>query len=176
MKEKRIENRLSAALSFLFSVALAFGLTQRVAAQTSSNTERFVPALDPEGFITVQGTRTPGSLLWNMGLFLSYSYDSLVVTAPDNASVSVFEHRVTTDISVEAGLGGRFALGFSLPFGFSKRRFVVAISSGRAETYAVGDPTVALRYRFIGDNSDEERDHHDGPGLRYNSVAHCRSE
>lgn len=163
---KRINNRSSSVLWFVFSVGLALLFTRSLSAQMSSNTERFIPALDPDSFITVQGTRTPGSLLWNIGLFLSYSYDPLVVSAPDDERVSLVEHRLTSDISVEAGLGGRFALAFLAP--------LVAFQTGDSlsryrlddpAAFAVGDPTVALRYRFVGDDSDEEREHHDGPGV-----------
>jgi OOP family OmpA-OmpF porin len=173
MKMRIINSRLSSALSFVFSVGLALVFTQRVSAQASSNTERFVPALDPEGFITVQGTRTPGSLLWNIGLFISYSYDPLVVTAPDDESVSVVDHRLTTDISAEAGLGGRFALAFLAPLAaYQKGDSLSRYRLDEPRDFAVGDPTVALRDRFIGDNSDEEREHHDGPGLaiQFNSA------
>lgn len=145
---------------------------ERVRAQGDPNTERFVPSLDPEGFFTVQGTRTPGSLLWNLGLFFSYAYDPVVVISSEDESLALVEQRVTTDLSVQAGLGGRVALAFLAPFALIQS----GESLGRYRepdpaAFAVGDPTVALRYRFFGDDADEEKEHHDGPGVAIQAAA-----
>ncbi len=134
-------------------------------AQQHVNIERFVPALDNEGFLGLQATRTPGSELWNLGLFFSYGYDPFVVSTREEESVSAVEHRLTSFFSAQMGIGGRAAVAMDLP--------VLAVQSGepmpgeQAElpSSALGDPRVLARYRFWGDDADEETEHHDGPGV-----------
>ncbi|MFI5309484.1 MAG: hypothetical protein ACHQ53_19160, partial [Polyangiales bacterium] len=48
-------------------------------AQRAVQLERFTPSLDAEGFLGVQGTRTPGSDHMTLGLFTDYATTLLQV-------------------------------------------------------------------------------------------------
>lgn len=125
-------------------------------AQQNPNTKRFTPSLNPKGFLGVQGTRTPGSYLWNLGLFLSYSYNPLILSSADQETSHLLVHRLNTDMSAEMGIGGRLAIAVTSPFAVTPR--------GESPLFAVADPLLIARYRFIGVDADEAPDNDDGPG------------
>jgi OmpA-OmpF porin, OOP family len=158
-------NRLNRGLLHLFFIAVALLPTTPLSAQTKINTERFVPSLDPDSFLGIQGTRPPGSFLWNVGLFSSYSYNPVVIEGTDDKTIHVVEHRVATDLSVELGLNGRLAAAVRAPFALYQSGDSLKLNNDELKGFAVGDPTFAIRFRFIGDNSDKEKEHHDGPGV-----------
>ena len=65
--------------AWLLAAALMITLCHARAAhaQRGIDVQRFVPALDPSGFLAVQGTQTPGSMQSSFGLFLDYQKDAL---------------------------------------------------------------------------------------------------
>lgn len=46
------------------------------------NIDRFRPAFDAEGFLGVQGTRTPGAMRFNTSLWGSWATNPLTITPP----------------------------------------------------------------------------------------------
>jgi len=135
------------------------------AQQRAVDSSRFAPALDDEGFLTVQGTRTPGSELFDLGLFFSYALDELVVRTRDAGSLSVVEHRLTTNLSGQMGIGGRAAVAARVPLALVQTGYRVSSDDPELPVFAMGDPSLLARYRFLGDDADKEREHHDGPGI-----------
>jgi hypothetical protein len=141
-------------------------------AQRALDIERFTPALDDRGFLSLQGPRTPGSALWNLGLFLSYSYRPLDVTPDDlDQPVKLVEHRMTGDLLGQVGLGGRGAAALSLPLVFGQVGDRAFGDDRSLPVATVGDPKIAARYRLIGDDADQQLEHRDGPGLALQAGA-----
>jgi OmpA-OmpF porin, OOP family len=140
-----------------------------VLAQGAIDIEYMTPALDENGFISLQGTRTPGSAHWNAGAFFSYSYRPLEI-APDDGDepVAEVEHRLVSHVFGQMGLAGRGAVAIVAPF--------VLGQSGDGEdpklrVAAVGDPRVVGRVRLIGESSDSKFERRDGPGLALQAGA-----
>jgi hypothetical protein len=150
-------------LPYIVCLIALFPVT--AAAQYDVDIERFTPSLDPEGFVGVQGTRTPGSEMCTVGWFFSYAYDPLLVGTRDRDDVSIVQHRLAADLSAQIGIGGRAAFGAGLP--------MVLVQTGQSAfpddpslpVFAVGDPRLQARYRLVGDDADEQSEHHDGPGM-----------
>lgn len=134
-------------------------------AQRAINLERFTPALDDQGFLGLQGTRTPGSARWDAGMFLSYSYDPLVgAYEGESRSVKIIQHRLVADELAQLGLGGRTAVALHWPFALAQTGYAVD-SDPKLQAAAVGDPSLLARYRFIGVSANDKSGRQDGPGL-----------
>jgi hypothetical protein len=155
--------------AWLLAAALMITLCHARAAhaQRGIDVQRFVPALDPSGFLAVQGTQTPGSMQSSFGLFLDYQKAPLE-TAGASALESV-QHRIGGSVSAELGLGSRFAVAVLMP--------VVLFQAGdessdlgpdddfELKPIAAGDPLLAARYRLLGEASADPLLPKDGPGV-----------
>lgn len=130
------------------------------------NIERFEPALDAEGFLGVQGTRTPGHLRTSFGLFVHYANSLLEVEAPaamgSGAEADVVSERAATSLSAELGLSSRAAVALTLPLVLYQSGDALGPLAPDVEGFAVSDPGLHLRYRLLGDVGRLRRD---GPGL-----------
>lgn len=136
----------------------------QVAHAQSLSLERFAPTLDAEGFLGVQGTRTPGPGRTALGVFTHYSASVLKLDGPAGQQIDAVSDRFAGSFSAELGIGSRLALGFALP--------VILYQAGEVgpgepplRAYAPGDPSIALRYRFVGDVASGFMRNDDGPGV-----------
>jgi OOP family OmpA-OmpF porin len=132
-------------------------------AQRDVDLERFTPALDAEGFLGVQGTRTPGPDRMSLGLFGGYSATLLRVDRGSGGEADLVQRRVSGVLSTELGLGTRVALGMAMPLVLHQSGEALAASDPKLPAFAIADPTMHLRYRFLGDTDEAAR--RDGPGL-----------
>jgi OmpA-OmpF porin, OOP family len=157
MKAAAIMRGLSAAALGLSLLALD---AEPANAQRDVDIERFTPALDAEGFLGVQGTRTPGHLRTSFGAFVHYGHGVLTTEAASDA-VDVVAHRAAASLSAELGLGARAALALTMPLVLYQTGDSLP---GAAELPAVAlsDPGLHARYRLFGDAGEQRRD---GPGL-----------
>jgi hypothetical protein len=144
-------------------LAALFALCATAHAQRAIDLERFTPALDGEGFLGVQGTRTPGRDHMSLGLFGGYSGTLLQVDRGSGSDAALVQRRVSGVLSTELGLGTRVALGMAMPLVLHQSGEKLASSDPRLPAFAIADPTVHLRYRFVGDTDEAAR--RDGPGL-----------
>jgi hypothetical protein len=128
--------------------------------------ERFVPTLDDNGFLGVQGTRTPGPWRYNLGMWTSWSTNVLVVRT-GREETDIIDHRVTTDLFFQLGIGGRLGLALDVPLvAFQDANADPLGVDGRAvSATAFGDPRLVARYRFYGENSIIERERNEGHGI-----------
>ncbi|MCS6799738.1 MAG: hypothetical protein NZ898_14690, partial [Myxococcota bacterium] len=146
-------------------VAVTFAaIDARVAAQRGIDVERFRPALDAEGFLGLQGTATPGPGRAVLTLATSWSHRPLLLTPPP---LTVIAHRVTADLSLEVGVGGRWALALDLPIVAYQRAFSQALDDGLGvvPANAVGDPRLSVRWRMLGEDARILRERPEGPGI-----------
>ncbi len=171
-------------LSVLVVAALGFGgfcRIERAHAQVGFDAQRFTPALDDYGFLTLQGTRTPGSWRWNVGLVSNFSHSLLNVPRTAQGELGVIQNRLNETLGFQLGLWGRGAVGLQLPFvmqsGFANAGTAtstggvrdVSIQSVDPSGVALADPRLSLRYRVLGRNADELKDSNDGFGLALQS-------
>jgi hypothetical protein len=134
--------------------------------------ERFVPALDAEGFLGVQGSRTPGHLRTSFGAFVNYTSGLLewpsgiaidgVTIDEDVGDVALVDHRVALALSAELGLGERVALALTAPLVLYQTDDVPVAAIDDLQAFAVSDPGLHARCRLLGDAGEDRRD---GPGL-----------
>ena len=150
---------------------ILLSLANTASAQRAVDTERFVPALDDEGFLAVQGTRTPGSELTDVGLFFSYALDELVVRLGDGSDLSVVEHRLVGDLSAQIGIGGRTAVAALIPLALVQTGYTLDSTEPDLPVFAIGDPLLLARFRVLGEDADDEPDLHDGPGAAIQIAA-----
>lgn len=147
------------------ALALCAMLALPLSAAAQLDIERFEPALDGDGFLGVQGTRTPGAERTTYGLFGHFGSSLLVIDRAGVGEVATVEQRVGSVLLMEAGLGERVALGLSLPIVLYQRGDRLRPVDAELPAQALADPRVHLRYRFIGDAGDPRLTQRDGPGL-----------
>jgi OOP family OmpA-OmpF porin len=156
----------------LSSLPLALALAVSMMASTAEaqrvyDLERFTPATNADGFLGIQGTRTPGPFNVNFGLFATYQSNPFVLRRTTDGSVTpVISDRITSDLFVEVGILGRFALVLDAS--------VVAWQQGNAPFYdggpalsvaAIRDPRLLARARLLGEDSTVDRARHEGEGV-----------
>jgi hypothetical protein len=135
-------------------------------AQRNMDVERFVPAPDGDGFLSIPGTRTPGPWRWNLALWLGYSQRPLTVRLADGSSVPVVGDRLGGDLLFQIGVLGRFALVLDAPFVlYQDGAPSVLDGGGPLQVAALRDPRITVRARILGEDATEERERHEGEGL-----------
>jgi hypothetical protein len=134
-------------------------------AQRDVELSRFQPALDADSFIGVQGTRTPGAGNVAIGLFTDYGGGLLRVDRANGDDAELIAHRMSGTLSIEGGLGGRTALALSLPMVLYQQGDKLTPSDSKLPAFAVADPEMHLRYRFLGDPTKDDVQRRDGPGI-----------
>lgn len=142
-------------------LALSCLLPQLARAQRAIDIERFQPALDRDGFLAVQGTRTPGDLRSTFGLFLHYGTGLLSVERADGTEVDVVSDRLAASLSAQLGIWERTALALRLPVVAYQTGDLIDASDSDLSAAAVGDPAFYVRHRLLGDVGERN----DGPGL-----------
>jgi hypothetical protein len=161
--------RGSRAVSWFAGVMLFVcgGAASPARAQRSFDIERFVPALDADGFIGVQGTRTPGHLRTSFAAFANYASSLLEADLGAAGDLTPLEHRVALALSAELGLGARAAVALTAPLVLYQKGDDLP-AGDELQPFAVADPGLHARYRLLGDAGDEGRD---GPGLAVQAGA-----
>jgi hypothetical protein len=147
---------IGALLTVLGTRALAHG--------QDVDLERWRPALDSDGFLGLQGTRTPGPGRTSVGLFAHYSSRLLKTESAAGDEVEPVSDRLAAVFSAELGIAERAALGLSMPLVLHQSGETIAEGDPELQAFAPGDPTLSLRYRLIGDVAGV-LDSADGPGL-----------
>ena len=144
------------------ALLLVFVFALPASAQRSVDIERFRPALDGDGFLGVQGTRTPGSWLWNAGLWLNYSHQTLTART-STGDADVIRHRLLADVQLQVGLGSRAALAVDLPVVIHQTAFGerLADGDGAIPRQAFGTPAWSVAF-----GSSETRKKGDAPKAR----------
>jgi OmpA-OmpF porin, OOP family len=134
-------------------------------AQRQVAIERLEPAFDRHGFIGIQGTRTPGPLQLDAALWTTWSNRLLELSGLPTGVV--VDHRLSSNLMLQLGLGGRFALGLDMPvvlYQSGDRHGLDA--EGALPAVAAGDPRVVLRARLVGEEATTEApDRVEGFGL-----------
>lgn len=157
------------ALVALFAGVLLAGalFAAPARAQRDLQVDDYRPAHDANGFLTVQGTATPGHLRWNAGLFTHYTFGLLRVNPEFTTQQVVVRNRLSMDALFQLGLGGRFALTAEVPFTPFQTGAPGALADGDAslDGAALGDVRLSGRVRLLGDASDGTATRADGPGL-----------
>lgn len=135
------------------------------AQQRSLDLTRFVPPLDAEGFLGVQSTAAPGAGRADTVLTLDYAWRPLIVTTADGRVVPIIEDRLTADVGIQVGIGGRLALGLAVPLVLWQSTNGRALDGQPLPSVAAGDPRLSARYRILGESASVARERHEGPGL-----------
>ncbi len=149
------------------AVALGIALAPTPArAQRGIDVDKLSPALDHQGFLGIQATRTPGPFRWNVGLVVDWSTDPLTGRDGDTRT-SFVRNRVNGHFLFQLGLGGRFALGLDLPLVLFQDGDPTLLGDGLGAlpTTALADPRISLRWRFLGEDSRVERERNEGEGV-----------
>ncbi|RLB55114.1 MAG: hypothetical protein DRJ42_07095 [Deltaproteobacteria bacterium] len=148
----------------LVAAFLTISVSPAAAQGRGVDIERFSPALDAQGFLGIQATRTPGPGRWNFGLVMNYSIDPLKVKSPD---VGIIDHRVGGNFLFQIGLGGRWALGVDVPLVVYQDTNSDPLMDGLGSipSTALSDPRLILRYRFLGEDSTIDRERNEGEGV-----------
>ncbi len=157
-------------LTLLFALTLALsapGVASTASAQRVYDLERFTPAPDSDGFLGITGTRTPGPWNVNFGLFTTYQSNPFVLRrTSDGTTTPVISDRVTSDLFVEVGILGRFALVLDASvIAFQQANGPFYDGGAALPVVAIRDPRVLARARLLGEDSTVDRARHEGEGL-----------
>ncbi len=142
-------------------------------AQRELDVERFSPAPDGDGFLTITGTRTPGPWRWNLALFLSYANRPLTARFADGTILPMVDHRLGADLLLQLGILGRFAVVIDAPMViYQSGESGLVDGGGSLRSVAIRDPRIAVRARIFGEDATEERERHEGEGLAIQVAGH----
>jgi hypothetical protein len=127
--------------------------------------QRFTPAADTAGFLGLEATRTPGPFQLSLSLFTDLAFDPVEIDAGAGDLVAV-EQQLGAQLAAELGLGGRAAVVLRLPAVLHQQgERVPGLAGDTLDSFAVGDPRIAARYRFVGGSTAKRDAPVDGPGL-----------
>jgi hypothetical protein len=155
--------------SLLLVVAL-WGLGNSATAQTL-DVQRFRPAFDDAGFLGLDGTRTLPPYRFAFTLFLDLALDPVEVES-DGEQYALVEESFVAHLAAEVGLFGRLNAALYLPLIlYQQGPGKPAMLGDELESFAVADPEIALRYRFLGVDMSERDAPRDGPGLALQLTA-----
>jgi hypothetical protein len=129
--------------------------------------ERFQPALDENGFLGLDATRTPGSLRGAAHLFGDLAFQPVKVVTVSGERVRLDE-RTMLHLGAELGLWGRGAVALRLPMVLQQRGLTTDETGARTHTsdvFVPADPQLLARFRFLGASMSNNDEPHDGPGM-----------
>ncbi|MDH5672265.1 MAG: hypothetical protein OEZ06_08955 [Myxococcales bacterium] len=150
----------------LAGVLVAFFVPAPLGAQSrNASVDRFTPALDSDGFITVQGTRTPGSGNRVLSLISDYARRPLSARLDDGSNRDPIADRVESQFGFEVGVGGRAALGMRWPVIAYQHGDLLPEQEWKLQPFALADPELLARLRVLGESANDQTDRRDGPGL-----------
>jgi outer membrane protein OmpA-like peptidoglycan-associated protein len=122
-------------------------LAPRRAGAQDLDAERFKPAVTHDGFIELEGSavRDPSDR-WELGLFLNYSRNSLIVVDADGDLTSQFvSGRLGFDLYGSVTIAGPFAVGLDVPF------FLAQTGDASPSFAGLGDIRIAPKLRILDD-------------------------
>jgi hypothetical protein len=156
----------------LLVVVALWGLANSATAQSRNlDVQRFRPAFDDAGFIGLDGTRTLPPYRLAFTLFLDLAIDPLAYELDGDEYVPI-EERFVMHLAAEVGLFGRLNAALYLPMILHQQgQSAPTLDEGELASFAVGDPEIALRYRFLGVNMADRDAPRDGPGLALQLTA-----
>lgn len=146
------------------------GQAQSLLDERSVELDRFRPAFDASGFLTIPATRPPGPEQWDLGLWLGYENQSLLVRdAGSGNERPVLDHRLRGRFTGSLGFGGRIAAGISVPFVIHQRGQAEALADDRDSLVpaAAGDVRLGLLVRAVGEPARPVRERPQGFGLAF---------
>jgi len=153
------------AQPLLFALALVASLVSSATAEAqddnldrSFSLEQFRPTLDADGFLTVEGSRTPGPFLWSVGVHLHWAEAPLALVDDEDNTTDLVEHSLAMDYVFALGIGRSVEVGIGLPVAVAQQGDLEALGGDRLASVGFGDMRVALKLSLI-DNTN------DGPGL-----------
>jgi OmpA-OmpF porin, OOP family len=133
----------------------------------AQDVQRFQPALDENGFLGLDTSRTPGALRGSAFLFSDLAFDPVQIQSAGGASIRLRE-RLMLHLGAELGLWGRGAIAFYLPMVLQQHQELSDASGTRTrqnDVFAMADPQLSARFRFLGASMADANEPHDGPGL-----------
>ncbi|MBN8616086.1 MAG: hypothetical protein J0L92_36175 [Deltaproteobacteria bacterium] len=155
--------------TLLVGLAITLGATSARAQERNFDLERYSPAPDGDGFLTVPGTRTPGPWRWNVGYSLSYAREPLIVNVAPRQIVS---DRLDGNLYFQLGILGQIAVVVNMPVALWQSGAAERIDGGAPlMVAAIRDPRVAVRVRVLGEDATVERDRHEGEGIALQAAA-----
>ncbi len=146
---------LLGGVMLLCGVMLLGGATA-ARAQRNVDIERFRPAPDADGLLSMPSSRAPGHLRLSAAWWTSYAKDPLELD--DRALVG---ERIGTNLVLQLGIGGRASIDLDLPLVLYQRANTTglmgsSIDGSAIDGAAAGDPRLRVRYRVYGEPSDRE--------------------
>jgi OOP family OmpA-OmpF porin len=155
---------VSVGVAGALSLGAVLGAASDAAAQERNfDLERYAPAPDGDGFLTVPGTRTPGPWRWNVGLSLSYAREPLIVNIAPRQIVS---DRLDGNLYLQLGILGQIAVVLNAPVALWQSGAAERIDGGAPlMVTAIRDPRLAVRVRVLGEDATVERERHEGEGI-----------
>jgi hypothetical protein len=158
-------NEFKSALLWCVFLSGLLACSSVARAQRAVDLERFEPALDAESFLGVQGTRTPGSDRMSLGLFADYGSTLLRAERTSGGQLELLQRRAGGVLSGEIGLGSRVALALAMPLVLAQSGQSASASEPALRSFALADPMLHVRYRFLGDTAETTQQRRDGPGV-----------
>ena len=148
-------------------LALALAPAGPAHAQRVMDIERFTPAPDGDGFLTIPGTRTPGPWRWNVALWLGYANMPLTLRLPTGERIGIVSDRIGGDLLFQLGVLGRFAVVVDAPVALWQQGDPSVLDGDVTplQVIAIRDPRIAMRARLLGEDATVERERHEGEGL-----------
>ncbi len=131
--------------------ALAAGSAR---AQQRPSADTFRPAPTADGVVTLPGAHTPGHLLGSVALFVDYALDPVTVPSAGDDPVAV-EHRLTSHVVGQLGLGRRGALVLDVPAVLIQAGGMVGEPGANVPRASTSDIAVDGRVRLVGELPDE---------------------
>ena len=155
---------VSVGVAGALSLGVVLGAASDAAAQERNfDLERYAPAPDGDGFLTVPGTRTPGPWRWNVGLSLSYAREPLILNIVPRQLVS---DRLDGNLHFQLGILGQIAVVVNAPVALWQSGAAERLDGGAPlMVTAIRDPRVAVRVRVLGEDATVERERHEGEGI-----------
>ena len=131
-----------ALLYMLFLVLLA---APARAQDNNLDAERFKPAITHDGFIQVEGSGVrPRADPWELGAFLNYSRNSLIVVdGAGNLTSHYISGRLGGDVFASVTIAKPFALGLDIPF------FLAQTGDANPDFGGLGDIRLVPKIRII---------------------------
>jgi hypothetical protein len=146
-------------------VVAIMGLGNSATAQERTlDVQRFRPAFDDAGFLGMDGTRTLPPYRFAFTLFLDLAIDPVALELNKEQYVPV-EQRIVTHLAAEVGLFGRLNAALYLPLILHQEGQNPPMNGAELDSFAVADPEIVLRYRFLGENMGDRDAPRDGPGV-----------
>jgi OOP family OmpA-OmpF porin len=129
----------------------------------------WTPAFDTNGFLGIQGTRTPGPGMMTFGVAAMYMYRPVVLELAGGDERVLLEHAFNNHLTGQVGVGGRLALALDWPVYINPQSASASAEAASAAPavpdVAPADPRLYARYRVMGPDSKAVLSRAEGPGL-----------